>query len=145
MECFQNLPKEIIDSILDWEGSVKFHHGKYANRICRNDTRYKLLEPIPTKYLEYMSGTDFTEKLRRRTMIYSYTNDDDPACVLLPLQTDFAKKFNTHVKYLWVIKFEHSVLIEYKLATFLVIDNSFNISPNFLNFKLISLESSFTA
>jgi len=41
------LPVEIIHRILEYDGRIKYRHGKYMNQIDPDDYRYHLLRKIP--------------------------------------------------------------------------------------------------
>ena len=47
IEKFVYLPDEIIHQIINYTDVVVYRHGKYINRINKDDNRYKLLEKIP--------------------------------------------------------------------------------------------------
>ena len=53
MKVFEKLPMELIDIILNYNGSIKLRNGVYINQIPRNDTRYELLKQFPPLYPYY--------------------------------------------------------------------------------------------
>jgi hypothetical protein len=56
MSIFRNLPNELIHIILLYDGKIKYRNGKYMNQILRHDTRYKILQTIPTAYVFSIDG-----------------------------------------------------------------------------------------
>ena len=40
-------PLEIVHRILEYDGRIKYRHGKYMNQIAQDDVRYKMLKQIP--------------------------------------------------------------------------------------------------
>jgi hypothetical protein len=46
----KNLPKDILNVILEFDGRIKYTKGKYVNCISKNDYRYNILSnlKIPT-------------------------------------------------------------------------------------------------
>ena len=41
------LPLEIVHRILEYDGKIKYRHGKYMNQIAQDDVRYKMLKQMP--------------------------------------------------------------------------------------------------
>ena len=41
------LPVELVHRILEYDGRIKYRHGKYMNQIAQDDDRYKMLQSIP--------------------------------------------------------------------------------------------------
>ena len=41
------LPLEIVHHILEYDGRIKYRHGKYINQFARDDVRYRLFDTIP--------------------------------------------------------------------------------------------------
>ena len=56
---FSNLPKEIIDIILEFQGFHKNRNGIFIECICKNDKRYLFLQ----KNLNIISFDSYTQKL----------------------------------------------------------------------------------
>jgi hypothetical protein len=46
------LPQEIVNRILEYDGRIKYRHGKYVNQIAPDDERYKMLLTIPIIHLD---------------------------------------------------------------------------------------------
>jgi len=40
------LPTELVHRILEYDGRIKYRHGKYMNQIAQDDYRYHLLRKI---------------------------------------------------------------------------------------------------
>ena len=54
------LPLEIVHRILEYDGRIKYRHGKYMNQIAQDDDRYKMLLTVPkieTCYNHYLYMT----------------------------------------------------------------------------------------
>lgn len=47
IDNFKYLPDEIIHMIINYTDVVVYRHGKYINRIGKNDNRFNLLKKIP--------------------------------------------------------------------------------------------------
>ena len=45
----QNLPKELLHMILEYDGRIKYRHGEYINIIHKNDQRYTNLKSLIEK------------------------------------------------------------------------------------------------
>jgi hypothetical protein len=54
------LPLEIVHRILEYDGRIKYRHGKYMNQIAQDDYRYHLLRKIPVfRWDKWYSGGNF--------------------------------------------------------------------------------------
>ena len=40
-------PLEIVHRILEYDGRIKYRHGKYMNQIAQDDDRYQMLKQMP--------------------------------------------------------------------------------------------------
>jgi len=49
MELFANLPNEIKNVILSFDGSIRYRRGEYIDQIRRDDERYRGLAKIPQR------------------------------------------------------------------------------------------------
>ena len=47
IDKFKNLSDELIHHIINYTDIIVYRHGKYINRLNKNDKRYKLLIDIP--------------------------------------------------------------------------------------------------
>ena len=75
------LPLEIVHRILEYDGRMKYRHGKYMNQIAQDDDRYKMLltmpiiEPYPN-YLQhgYLMIVDTSNKIycEKKSFVYSF-------------------------------------------------------------------------
>ena len=48
------LPLEIVHRILEYDGRIKYRHGKYMNQIAQDDDRYHLLRKISVFKRDYL-------------------------------------------------------------------------------------------
>jgi len=54
------LPLELIHRILEYDGRIKYRHGKYMNQIDPDDYRYHLLRKIPVfRWAKWNSGENY--------------------------------------------------------------------------------------
>ena len=53
---FINLPKELIHLILEYSDAIVYRHGKYMNRILKNDKRYTIVQYIIDKPFHYTTN-----------------------------------------------------------------------------------------
>jgi hypothetical protein len=87
-----NLPLELYNYILEYEGSIRLRNGKYMNQIPKTDKRYKLLTNIikmkvchsymlPIAYLKYINFSNncrlvirYSEDSRQHSYMYRYSD-----------------------------------------------------------------------
>jgi len=51
LEKFKYLPDVLIQKIINYTDIVSYRHGKYINRINKNDNRYNLLKKLQDQFL----------------------------------------------------------------------------------------------
>lgn len=54
-----NIPKELLNNILEYDGRIKYRTGKYINTINKNDKRYNIIHPIINKKIEIIKNIEF--------------------------------------------------------------------------------------
>jgi hypothetical protein len=47
MWIFSTLPEVLVNNILNYTNIITFRHGKYMDKIDKNDGRYQLVEKLP--------------------------------------------------------------------------------------------------
>jgi hypothetical protein len=55
-----NIPNELLNIILEYDGNIKYKYGKYVNIIHKNDERYNMITPLITKKIEIMKTTELS-------------------------------------------------------------------------------------
>lgn len=99
MEIFSNLPFEIKNLILEFEGKIKYHHGKYSNQLIHDKMRYSMFNKI------FMSK-------------YISNSTEIPSFVSFKV---------TYLKYLTLSIYNKNDYIKYSLITLLNLNDSFDI------------------
>jgi|688.fasta_scaffold840137_2 hypothetical protein len=52
-----NIPYELINIILEYDGRIKYRNGKYINVIDKNDCRYEILREVILYKIQIVSLT----------------------------------------------------------------------------------------
>lgn len=77
MVDFSQLPTEIINIILNYTDVVVFRHGKYLNRISKDDKRYKIIIkrhlPIWVGSNRWMFYFKFYDNIDKRGLAMEHT------------------------------------------------------------------------
>jgi hypothetical protein len=53
-----NIPDELINLILEYDGRIKYRKNEYVNIIHKHDTRYNIIEPILTKKIKILETAE---------------------------------------------------------------------------------------
>jgi len=61
MQVLINIPNEILDIILEYDGRIKYKNGQYVNIIHKKDPRYNIITPVISKKLSIMKKIEFCE------------------------------------------------------------------------------------
>ena len=72
------LPLEIVHHILQYDGRIKFRHGKYMNQIAQDDDRYQMLQGIPQFYSNKSSEWSSSNMILIKNYIYYSKHSHDP-------------------------------------------------------------------
>lgn len=83
MVDFSTLPTEIINIIINYTDVIVYRHGKYLNRIPKNDKRYNILKHIrlpiwcgPNRWIFYFKFYDNIDK-RGLAMEHIYNTNNN--------------------------------------------------------------------
>jgi hypothetical protein len=57
IEKFKNMPRDTLNIILNYNGTIKYRKGIYSNIIPKNDYRYKLVERVVNKKIKILNST----------------------------------------------------------------------------------------
>jgi hypothetical protein len=78
------LPQDIIHRILEYDGRIKYRHGKYMNQIYQDDDRYHLLRKIPVFQRDYwytgnfvvyrMNYSNYDNENKHMMIVYIFEN-----------------------------------------------------------------------
>jgi hypothetical protein len=52
------IPTELLDIILEYDGRIKYKKGKYVNIIHKHDDRYNIIQQLINKKMEIMKRTE---------------------------------------------------------------------------------------
>ena len=55
---YTTIPTDLLGIILEYDGRIKYKHGKYVNTIHKNDERYNIITPIISKKIRIMEHTE---------------------------------------------------------------------------------------
>ena len=94
---FGNLPSELIENVLSYDGSWKIRNGIYMRQIPKDDSRFGLFENIPKPRIKKTPNcvyiaVDFEKKLFFENLAYNdpteYRRDPENQWMLLLLDED---------------------------------------------------------
>ena len=101
-----HLPLEIVHRILEYDGRIKYRHGKYMNQIAQDDDRYIMLQAIP----QFRSTNSFLVViLRKNTIFYtkhlhpSYTVETSLIEVTEGVVSSIYSCTRDGIRYIWTI------------------------------------------
>ena len=114
------LPLEIVHRILEYDGRIKYRHGKYMNQIAQDDDRYKMLLPVPkihsfidNHHYFYMTVSD--SRNRNIIIIYCEKHIKFNLCEELSLIDTYSN--TRYVKYIYNNQGFQYILTIYKPPT----------------------------
>jgi hypothetical protein len=65
-QIFQKIPRDILHVILSYYGEIVYRHGKYLNRISKNDPRLQLYRPM----IHTVSDTSLSDYVCSTSTVY---------------------------------------------------------------------------
>ena len=105
------LPVELIHRILEYDGRIKYRHGKYMNQISKDDYRYHLLRKISIFRRDYWYSGFYVYQIHYNNNGNSF--DASTHCLLSSVDTtELTKKkhmmvvyiFEDYITYLYINK-----------------------------------------
>ena len=70
------LPMDIVNKILDYDGSIKYRNGKYINQISQTDKRYEMLLNIPRRFHDCLKNLYYKLVISPKFVIIIYLYPD---------------------------------------------------------------------
>jgi hypothetical protein len=64
-----NLPKDILNKILDYDDIIKYENGKYINKISKSDERYTIVNSV-NRNVDYLLSNYSYLKVNEHFNIY---------------------------------------------------------------------------
>jgi hypothetical protein len=68
-----DIPKDVLNIILEFYGRIKYKNGKYVDIIHKNDKRYNIINPVISKKMVIMKTID----LRGQIFYFEFGFDID--------------------------------------------------------------------
>ena len=107
------LPLEIVHRILEYDGRIKFRHGKYMNQIAQDDDRYQMLQGIPQFYSNKSSEWSSSHIRLIKNYIYYSKHSHDPYKGEIPriyirigLLSSYYDYTKDGITYIWTIYYK---------------------------------------
>ena len=111
-------PLELIHHILEYDGRIKYRHGKYMNQIAQDDDRYKMLltmpqiKPFPNYIQSWYMSVYSRNKIycEKKQLMSPYTASyygEKPHLIHIYMDT-------TMVSYIFISQGFHYIFIIYK-------------------------------
>jgi hypothetical protein len=106
-------PLEIVHRILEYDGRIKYRHGKYMNQIAKYDERYEMLQGIPQFYSNKSSEWSSSHMILLENSIYyakhshaSYKGEIPIIDIRIGLISSYYDYTKDGISYIWTIYYK---------------------------------------
>ena len=72
MMSFLYLPMDIVNKILEYDGSIKYRNGKYVNQISKTDKRYEMLLNVSRRFHDCLENLYYKLVISPKFVIIIY-------------------------------------------------------------------------
>ena len=107
------LPVELVHRILEYDGRIKYRHGKYMNQIAQDDDRYKMLQGIPQFHSKKSSEWSSSSIILLENSIYytkhshaSYKGEIPRIDIRIGLISSYYNYTKDGISYVWTIYYK---------------------------------------